>query len=579
MSKKLGTDKRHQKTCSNDRKKLRHQKKTDSPTEYEYQIDNIENLFLYCLGKSPNPLAISEVEEAVGWEMEGSYDKNNRKEKPKFRRNYVYEIEKKLFHQSEFIPSALIFTTDDFLKYEMEEYKIHLPEMFKEKLTKFFKCLFYLDLEASDLSFEVNDHYKIENYEIVKAINIFDNKSNYLRIEINYSNLQDNLTKKAIDTKPKGLQKNDLRLFIGSSLTVSETELNVHKKREKGRLAIRYFDIFPKIHLKNYIDIIPTNARKKYVLNLRGFLKYLSSYDKGTDSFKKLNRVIENLSGVDEYWDIQCELLGFNNAGINLIQEAENFNAKQQQHEHKIKKRFPFLSFYNQYKDYLPTNYAAQILIKAGMNLKDKLETFTINELKYQVTEFFFTEIEDYFWESVGFSEPRIKNGKLISDTPYDILKEYQSEIRYYLGKIKEMESKRYIQQSEYYEEYNSENELKKKILKYLDENQKPVIWIKEILYPKDSDSLPLGLTANEISVIREICESTELGYVTNKGFFLIKETEIEKIKGRLESMMSLEMAKKIIYNHGISNETAIMDAIVLSGFKTLRGIGKIQKI
>lgn len=59
----------------------------------------------------------------------------------------------------------------------------------------------------------------------MKAIKIFDNKSNYPRIEINYSNLQDNFTKKATDDKPKALRENDLIMFIGSFSFVKVNEV------------------------------------------------------------------------------------------------------------------------------------------------------------------------------------------------------------------------------------------------------------------------------------------------------------------------------------------------------------------
>ncbi len=572
---KLGTDKNHQKTCSNDKENPKVPKKTEFPEDSkEYKTDNIKNLFLYCLGKSPNPLTMSEIQDAIGWELEGSSDKNNRKEKPKFRRNYVYKIEKKLFYESEFIPSVLIFTSDDILKYEMEEYMIHISERSKEKLAKFFRLLFHIENEVYDLSFEMINDCKKEKHEIVKAIRISDHKSNYLRIEINTLNLQCNSQKKSLNKKPKGLQKNDLKMFIGSPSFVSEKELNVYKKLEKGRLAVRDYDIFPKIYLKNYIDnLSPNNSKKQYVLNLRGLLKYLSNYKNNkSNSYKRINKMIENLARVDKYWSIEYELFGYHNIPSPEGEEKTNFILKRElTHQHNVKRGFPFLSFYNQYKDLLPKNYAAQILIDIAVNLQKKLETLEMTELKYQVTELFFEKIRDYFWESFGLTESRIEDSKSIPESVYNILKECQNEIHYYLSQIKEMKSKIFIRQGEYYKEYNSEIELKQKILKYLDENQKPVIWIKDVLYPGDLDSTPVRLSGSQIGIIEEICESSGLDYVTNKRSFLFKQTEIEKIKGCLKSYMPLEMAKKLVFKHGISNETAIRDVILLCGFKTTR--------
>ncbi len=378
------------------------------------------------------------------------------------------------------------------------------------------------------------------------------------------------------------MQKNDLRMFIGSPSFVSEKELNAYKKLEKGRLVVRDYDIFTKVYLKNYIDnIAPNNAKKQYVLNLRGLLKYLSSYKNNkSSSYKRINKMIENLAQVDRYWSIENELFGYRIITISPEgEETTNFILKRElAHQHKVKQRFPFLSFYNQYKDLLPKNYAAQILIDVAVSLQDELETLEMTELKYRVTELFFEKIQDYFWESFGFTEPKIKDSESMPDSVRDILKEYQNEIQYYLSQFKEIKSKLFIRQGEYYEEYNSRNDLKQKILNYVYENQKPVIWIKDVLYPDDPDSMPVGLSGPALSAIEEICESSGLDYVTNKGSFLFQKTEIEKIKGCLESNMSLEMAKKLVLKHGISNETAIRDVIVLYGFKTMR-IGKGPRV
>jgi len=515
---------------------------------------------------------MSEIESAVRWELIRVSDKNIiEKQKPKFRRTDVYKIEKRLFHESEFIPSKLIFTSDDFLKYEIEEYHIDLSgEKFKEKVTKYFEGLFHIRTEISNLSFEQID-CKTKGHELVKSIKVSDDNSNCLWIEINISNLHSTSEKKSVDDKPRGLQADDLRMFITSPLFKSKTELNVYKKREKGRLEIRSFEIDSKIHMKNYIENVSLNdPKKKYILNLRGLLKYLTSYQSKTP-YIKINKVIENLCQIDKYWTIENELFGFYYIPKDTLQETENFIPKQGLVEHRVKQGFPFLSFYNQYKHLLPNNYASQILVEISLNLKDKLETLELAELKYQTTELFFSKIHDYFWESSGFSEPKIDNRELIPLPAYNLLKEYQKEIRYYLSQIKEGKSRTFVKQGQYYEENVYRHELEDKISEYLYQNKKPVIWIKEILYPNDPDTIPVELTGPEISVIKETCESSGLKYVTNKGFFLFKQTFIEKIKGCLESNMPLEMAKKLVLNHGINNETAIRDVIVLSGFKTMR--------
>lgn len=250
MTKRLGTDKFHiQKHAQIARKRSTYDKKTDKSKDYA--INYTEYLFLYCLGKSPKPLAINEIEDAVGLERVRAHNKKGKKEKPVFRQNYVYKIKQKLFKESEFIPSKLIFTSDDFLRIEENEYKIELSEKFKVKLTQFFRDVFNSKDKEIHLSFNIiNNYRKNENGSIITAIRISANDFNYIRIEINFTKLQNNI-KKNTDSKPLGLYKNDLRIFIKSSLYKSEIEANVIKQREKGRLVIRGFDICPNYFLKN----------------------------------------------------------------------------------------------------------------------------------------------------------------------------------------------------------------------------------------------------------------------------------------------------------------------------------------
>lgn len=294
-------------------------------------------------------------------------------------------------------------------------------------------------------------------------------------------------------------------------------------------------------------------------------------------AYRQINKVIENLSKIDNYWKIKNELAPSDIIGITYG-DSKDIN-KIDLVNHKVKERFPFLSFYYRYKNHLPQNFAVNVLIKIAEEFANRLETMSIAELKYRTTYEFFTKIENYFWESGPLVwQLKIDDRRQISDDIFGLLEDFQNEIRYYLELKKKIEFIKYTKLTEHYAENNFRNNLKRMILRYLDKNNKPVVSIKEILHPIKPDAIPIELTGHEISVIQEICESSELGYVTNKGFFLFKQTEIEKIKGHLESMMPLEMAKKIIYNHGISNETSVMDVIVLSGFKT-KGIGRRQKV
>lgn len=72
---------------------MENKKKTDK----HYDLNKVKKLFLYCIGKNPHALSISEIEDEVEKESSGP------------RQNYVYEIEKKLHPDSEYIPSYLLF--------------------------------------------------------------------------------------------------------------------------------------------------------------------------------------------------------------------------------------------------------------------------------------------------------------------------------------------------------------------------------------------------------------------------------------------------------------------------------------
>ena len=167
----------------------------------------------------------------------------------------------------------------------------------------------------------------------------------------------------------------------------------------------------------------------------------------------------------------------------------------------------------------MPKRYAANILIEAAKELEGKLETMDIPRLKYEVTSRFFIEIEKYFWE--GYIKPAIINLKtqitdrdIIPDELFTILKNFQEENRNYLKGWKEKELQDHLKITEYYNEQNYKNELKRKILKFLDNTDKSIISLKEIVDPNDL-RYPFGISGSEISVIKEICEDYRPDYET----------------------------------------------------------------
>lgn len=547
------------------------QKKTDIVTPYEKS--KMKRLVLYHLGISFLPLSASRIERNI-----------SKKEYSGARPNYVYELLKILAPESDIFPNTLLLKHSDF--FNKDNSMRTLNEEIKEKLLKKIKLKIFGSY-ALYLNWDNIDDYedfKIQNKNTKEVTIEGKNKNKSVKIF---------------------LDSNASELHNIAKLYLNGMEVPILKIRKKGTVNIYTVEPYSNINSRYYLDRISKSCPLRnmfdsklsvndrdndqtyspskeeelgYVLNLRGLLQYILLCKETKFSYRQINKVIENLSKIDNYWKIENELAPSDIIGITYV-DSKDIN-KIDLVNHKVKERFPFLSFYYRYKNHLPQNYAANVLIKIAEELANRLETMSIAELKYRTTYEFFTKIENYFWESGPIVwQPKIDDRRQISDDIFSLLEDFQNEIRYYLELKKKIEFVKYTKLTEHHAENNFRNKLKRMILRYIDENSKPVVSIKEILHPTKPDTTPIELTGREISVIQEICESSEFGYITNKGFFLFKQIEIEKIKGHLESMMPLEMAKKIIYNHGISNETAIMDVILLSGFKALRGIGKIQKI
>jgi hypothetical protein len=268
--------------------------------------------------------------------------------------------------------------------------------------------------------------------------------------------------------------------------------------------------------------------------------------------------VIENLSNIDNYWNIISQIRNQVEDVPKNIEFTELFEMK----------RFPFLSFYNTYKDKLPTNLAVNILLDIAEDLSNEFETMDITEIKYKVTERFFSHIENYFWESRWMTESRITDRYSISDETFSTLRKYQSEIRNYLEYRKLNELASFGEQTRFYNKYNIHNEIRRQILKYIQDNIKPVISLKEIPFSDYPKSTPIDHDGSKVTMIKEICHSyLSERYLTSSGFFLFSCNIIEKINKYLKSGMTYEKAKEIISTYGITNERAIKDVITLSGF------------
>ena len=160
-----------------------------------------------------------------------------------------------------------------------------------------------------------------------------------------------------------------------------EIPIDIQRKRGDGYVySVAYDDSY---HLNCYLDKLSISIDKKndtvsfpnpayekddnktvkksyYVLNLRGFLRFLlltkinSKYP-----YKEINKVIKTLAEND-YEQFQNEIKSFNNYIVIPLEKQTSFHVNNF-YKHRINESFSFLSCYSRYKQRLPKRYAANI--------------------------------------------------------------------------------------------------------------------------------------------------------------------------------------------------------------------------
>jgi hypothetical protein len=533
-------------------------------TNYGFKQEKsiIERKLLYILGKSKTALSIVQIENEL--------QKSNSDDGTK----YIYEVIKKLTPDLNYIPNILLFKYRDFFENEEETKILNDEEIEKLKESICSKIFF---------SYHSFFDWKEES-ELV-----------YVKKKPNVISVGSNKNSKFIEIvlNPINPSTNDF-----AKLFYKGIELPTIIKRKKEDSFI--YSVEEYYNSQRYVDILPMDIKKKdstnqqhlvvkkdsnikgkknyYVLNLRGFLHYLLLNKRNKKNYKEINEVLENLAENNSNILFENEFQGFYEEEKETMENRKSFDTNDF-YTHKVKDNFAFLSFYNQYKKCLPDNFTANILIEVANELKYRLEEIEIPDLKHEVTSKFFTNIENYLWES--FFYPKISNRDLISDETFEILKKCQEETREYERIWKEKELQEHCNFTKFYREQNFKNEIKRYILKSLDEDDNDIVSIDEILKTSNKKTDIDDFWGIKMNVLEEICENERSDYIIamKSGDFLIKRQKIEEVKKILKPGMTRKEVKEILNENELFADEVISALIKVTGYKIIKDMKTKQYI
>ena len=117
-------------------------------------------------------------------------------------------------------------------------------------------------------------------------------------------------------------------------------------------------------------------------------------------------KIISNISKMDEYMYLRDEI----DSAYGSVTSIKFLDGKPHDVEkifgstasHKIKTRFPFLSFYDGYKDYIRSenkNFVSDFLFDVAKEYEAQLRNMSITKLKYEVTKRYLERIRRYFYQ------------------------------------------------------------------------------------------------------------------------------------------------------------------------------------
>lgn len=205
--------------------------------------------------------------------------------------------------------------------------------------------------------------------------------------------------------------QNQMDKILASSNSSSTTK----EKEERDKVIQKLQDKISNVYDKREYQV--------FSMNIRGLL----SYALDESDYNEFNKSIENLAECDEYQEVREPIDTYNELG-----QRSDFTIY---FNYMIKRNFPFLSYYNDFKHILPGNFAAKLIKKIAKRLKYILDKASPDHLKYVVTEQFFDEIKP----SLLIQDNENNNNRI--DNNDDVSKAvehyYISEISTYLNNIK----------------------------------------------------------------------------------------------------------------------------------------------
>lgn len=544
-------------------KKSRFKKKTDQKSGQEFQ--KVERLVLYAIGKSRIPLSTYDIEKEVVKQIPGSD-----------QQKYTYVTINQLVPHEQ-VPYIRLFSINDFFDCENSIKEIPNDDernrLNKRVIHKVFESYWRL-LGGKEDDWECSIPERDKEVFVINIKHRRKEKKTLLRFVF----------------RKKG-DSNQL----SSSLFYNNNEIRLCEVRSKGTTKIYSVENFPYLHLKHHLDEVPKcsnsdvefsnglssafdiyqiSARdspredSQFILNLRGLLRYvLLNVRKTETEYRQINEVIETLAQVDRYHDLEEEFEAMDpvkpgfTVGNKIFLEKKTSN-------YKIKVRFPFLSYYNEYKECLPLNFAVNTLYEIAIDLQNKLEEMNIFDLKYEVTQKFFIETENEIWGSsdILFFKPVILKMDASLNTIRTAYNNYQHEICTYLKVRKEKEIKILEKRERKIQEELKIVEFRQKVLSYIENEDKDIISTSEILRSISPDVDHRGLTGTQFNIIKNICEFKRRDYQYSR-FNLFKRSLIEEIDKLLTSDMDYETVKKIMKKKGVHDENVLTEILNLNNY------------
>lgn len=538
-------------------------KKSEKKTKYE--INKILRLVLYSIGTSPSLQRIADI------------DKKIRQMEIQDSQTYVYQVTDKLTPHSFQDQGNLLLRYDEIFDNDKKT-KEYVSDEQKEKVNNRIKSRFFKTYHAS---FDWD-----EERDLVLSKTEKEDKDDGKYIEIKIGK---DFSKQYIKIVIKPEIDRTKVFFVNSNNWIVENRQNgripIIEKRQKGTIFVYSSRLFPN-HLIRYLDIIPeyeienpyeTNKGKipryrkivqtdeatkikrknRYMLNIRGLLLYLllnnkrNSPDKIGDKFyKQMNEVIENLPNIDIYRDL-LEEIAENQSGRS-ISNAYEIQIENRIPDNYMYKRFPFLWQYNYYNELLPKNFAVDTLLKIAPEFKDRLETINSNQLKYLVTEKFFKEIEQFFWDGYGTSPllSKIHNRRLINDNIRLVLIDYQKTIRTYLRTRKEKDLELFNTHTDFYDGENRRITISRKIHDFCTKTVEWIIPLEQIL---DLGNKHTVLSLEDRKAI-DIVIRSDSRYILFSNYLIVKKN-IQKITSMIRVEMTVEEICTILQTMKIPEE------------------------